>query len=97
MTATLDVAYPLAYGSFFIGMALRFFGRLGPWLALPCLVLVFTDLTEGLVQVLLLTGHDSLVWIKALVTPLKLALFTFGLILSLVGAAIALRHSRKQV
>lgn len=96
MTATLDVAYPLAYGSFFIGMALRFFGPFGPWLAAPSLVLILTDLTEGVVQICLLMGDESLVWIKAIVTPLKLGLFVFGLIIAALGLLIAIyRKLRK--
>ena len=85
MTATLDVAYPFAYGGLFIGIALKNFDKLGPWLALPSLAVIPVDLTEGFVQVLLLNGHDGVVWLKEIVTPLKLVLYISGLVISLVG------------
>ncbi len=95
MTATLDVAYPLAYGGFFIGMALRFFDRAGFWLALPSALVIPVDLAEGYVQVMLLTGDDSLLHYKQILTPLKLGLFIPGLIISLVGAGIAIARRRR--
>lgn len=95
MTATLDVAYPFAYGSLFIGMALRFFGRAGFWLALPSVLVIPVDLAEGYVQVLLLTGNDSLLAYKQILTPLKLGLFIPGLIVALVGAGIAIARRRR--
>lgn len=96
MTATLDVAYPLAYGSLFIGMALRFFGRAGFWLALPSLLVIPVDLAEGYVQVMFLMGNDSLLHLKSILTPLKLALFIPGLIIALVGAGIAFKERRSK-
>ena len=96
MTATLDVADPLAYGSLFIGMALRFFGRIGFWLALPSLLVIPVDLAEGYVQVTFLMGDDSLLHLKSILTPLKLALFIPGLIIALVGAGIAFKERRSK-
>lgn len=88
MTATLDVAYPFAYGGLFVGVALRFFGRFGPWLALPSLAVIPVDLTEGVIQVLLLNGYEHVVGLKEIVTPLKLALYLPGLALTLIALAI---------
>lgn len=96
MTATLDVAYPFAYGSLFMGMALRFFNRFGFWLALPSLLVIPVDLAEGYVQVLFLTGNDSLLGYKQVLTPLKLGLFIPGLIIALVGAGIAIARRRRK-
>lgn len=95
MTATLDVAFPFAYGSLFIGMALRHFQRFGPLLVWSNLVLIAADLTEGFIQVLLLNGHENIVWAKAIVTPLKLGLFIFGLMVTLIGLTRALFLKRK--
>lgn len=96
MTATIDVAYPLAYGSLFMGMALRFFGRAGFWLALPSLVVIPVDLAEGYVQVMFLSSDDSLLHFKRILTPLKLWLFIPGAIIALIGAGIAIKNRRSQ-
>ncbi len=92
MTATLDVAYPLAYGGFFIGVALRFFGKLGPWLAIPSFLVIPVDLMEGVTQVMALTGNESLLWLKAILTPTKLALYFAGLAVALNGLGIGLKR-----
>lgn len=96
MTATIDVAYPFAYGSLFIGMALRFFGRFGFWLALPSVLVIPVDLAEGYVQVMFMLGNDSLLHLKSVLTPLKLALFIPGAIIALIGAGIAFKQRRSQ-
>lgn len=82
-TGTLDVAYPFAYGLLFAGTALRFFKRLGPYLALPGFLAIPVDLAEGVVQVLALTDTADLLTAKAWLTPLKLLLFTGGLAIAL--------------
>ena len=92
MTGTLDVAYPLAYGAFFVGMALRFFGRWRALLALPGVMVVPVDLTEGVIQILALQGMDGIVWAKAYITPLKLYLWFAALGISILAAAIALKR-----
>lgn len=89
MTATLDVAYPIVYAGFFIGMALRYCGRLGPWLALPSVAVIPVDLAEGVVQVLLLNGYTDLIWLKSIITPIKLGLFLFGFAVASFGLASA--------
>ena len=85
MTGTLDVAYPLAYGAWFIGSAYCFFPRKAHLLAVPTLVLIGADLSEGVVQVLALTGIADWVDAKAILTPLKVALFVLGLVVTLCG------------
>jgi len=50
VTATLDVAYPLAYGALFIGSAFKFYNNFGWLIAYPFFVLISTDLLEGFVQ-----------------------------------------------
>jgi len=47
--ATLDVIYPLAYGSLFAGVALRFFSQYGVYLALPALLAIPVELIEGVI------------------------------------------------
>lgn len=88
-TATLDVAYPFAYGGLFVGMALRFFDRFGVWLALPGALVIPVDLAEGVVQLLLLNGVENLLTYKQVLTPLKLGLYFPGLAIAVMGAGIA--------
>lgn len=91
-TATLDVAYPFAYGAFQAGMAYRYLGRWGRWIAPLSLLCIPVDLLEGLAQVLILTGSEGFVGLKTVVTPLKLGLYLPGLAGALAAAAIALRR-----
>lgn len=85
ITATLDVAYPLTYGCFFAGSALRVFKGYGRLLALPGLLAIPTDLVEGLVQVLALTDTADWLSLKSIVTPAKTALFVSGIVVSAVA------------
>ena len=80
ITATLDAAYPLAYGGLFAGSALRVFG-FGPWgrlAAVPALVAVLADFGEGIAQVLALAGAADWLALKAVATPLKTVMFILG-------------------
>jgi len=94
LTGTVDVIYPFAYGAFFIGIAIRYFGRFGPLLALPSLLVIPADLTEGYAQVMLLTGHEQFMDLKVMATPIKLVLFLTGLAITLVGLGLALKGRR---
>lgn len=85
VTATLDVAYPVAYGALFIGSAYRFFPFKGFPLALPAMACIPVDLAEGVVQVLALTGTADLVGTKAVLTPLKQLLFVCGFLITIAG------------
>ncbi|MEZ5549672.1 MAG: hypothetical protein R3E82_02155 [Pseudomonadales bacterium] len=85
ITATLDVAYPLAYGGLFAGAALSGFATCGRYLALPALLAIPVDLLEGVVQVLALTDSGDLIDTKAYITPLKTALFLSGLVIALAA------------
>lgn len=92
MTATLDVAYPLTYGPLFYGLTMKAFR---PVFAIPAIAVVPTDLTEGVVQVLALTGTDNVVWLKAYVTPLKLLLFVAAIVIALAALVISVRKHRR--
>lgn len=89
MTLLLDIPYPFAYGGFFAGMILRFYGKAGPWLALPALIVIPVDLAENTVQMITLAGDESLLYTKGYLTPLKLALYIPSLILTLIAMGIA--------
>lgn len=88
MTLTLDYFYPLAYGAFFAGVALRYFGKAGIWLALPALICVPADVIENTVQLFILSGDDSLIGVKAVMTPIKLVTFIIAALIALVGLGI---------
>ena len=88
LTATLDVAYPLAYGALFVGSAYAFYERFGRYIAIVLLLVVPTDLLEGVVQVLALTDAADFVDAKAVLTPLKTALFLLGVATTLFGWVI---------
>ena len=85
ITGTLDVAYPLAYGFLYIGVALRFYPNWGRYLALPSMLVIPVDLFEGLVQILALIEVTDWLTLKAVVTPLKTVLFLFGLAVAVVA------------
>ena len=84
-TATLDVAYPLAYGFFFAGTALRFFPKYGLYLAALLLIAIPVDLIEGVVQILALTNTADFVGAKAILTPVKSILFIAGFLISVAA------------
>lgn len=85
LTGTIDVIYPFAYGTFFIGVALKAFGRFGIWLAVPSLFAIPADLTEGFAQIMLLTEHEEFMNLKTLSTKAKLALYFTGLTTTALG------------
>ena len=85
ITGTVDAAYPLAYGCLFAGVALRFFPVAGIYLALLPLAAIPVDLLEGVIQILALTATADVLGLKAVVTPLKFALFLCGFVTALAG------------
>ena len=70
-TLILDSIYPLAYGSFFIGLTARLAGMKKLWLIIPAISSVFFDFLENVVQIIGLSGHSDFLAIKNVVTPLK--------------------------
>ena len=84
-TAVLDVLYPLAYGSFFAGIAMASFRHFGFFLALPSFLVIPVDITEGLIQIYGLTGNLDLLDWKAILTPLKFGLFFFGFAVAVIA------------
>jgi len=85
LTATLDVAFPLVYGSLFAGAALRFFGSAGKWLAVPALLVIPVDLVEGAVQICLLGLDREGLEAKAVLTQTKVVLFVTAAVLAIAG------------
>lgn len=92
MTLILDMPYPLAYGAFYAGLALRFFGKAGAWLALPAFVCIPADLVENTVQLVVLAGHEKWLWLKAFMTPLKLVTFIAASLVAIAALLVALKR-----
>lgn len=93
MTATLDVAYPITYGLLFAGLSLRVFR---PIFVIPAIAVIPVDLTEGFAQVLILTGNDSLLWLKAYVTPLKRLFFVSAILIALLAVGLDVKNRKKR-
>ncbi|MEM5517053.1 hypothetical protein WNY37_08820 [Henriciella sp. AS95] len=90
-TIANDTLFPIAYGSFFAGLAARFAPeKLRTWVVLPALATVIVDLAENTVQALALSGTADYLGFKDVLTPLKYGLFYLSLILALGFAALAL-------
>lgn len=90
-TVINDTAYPLAYGGLFAGLAWRFGGQ-RILLVLPAIGVAIADLAENTVQALALSGNESLIGLKDVLTPLKFGLFAAALIVTvfcLIGALFA--------
>jgi hypothetical protein len=98
LTLWLDMLFPLAYGGLFAGLTLRYFQTYGKWLVLPALLVIPVDITENIIQLLALSGSESLLGVKALLTPTKFILFQLsaGLALTSVLVAAARRRWRRQ-
>ena len=73
-------------------MAIRFFGAPGRWLAVPGVLAIPIDLTEGAVQVMALSGQETILVYKAWVTPWKLGLFAAATLITFAAIAVALRR-----
>jgi hypothetical protein len=89
MTLLLDYFYPLAYGAFFAGLALRYFPAVGVWLAVPSMIVVPADIIENTIQLMILSGDQSLIWVKTYVTPLKLVTFVIAALIALAAMGFA--------
>ena len=89
LTLWLDMLFPLAYGGLFAGLTLRYFQTYGKWLVLPALLVIPVDITENVIQMLALSGSESLLGIKALLTPTKFILFQLSAGLALTSIIVA--------
>ncbi len=89
LTLWLDMLFPLAYGGLFAGLTLRYFQTYGKWLVLPALLVIPVDITENIIQLLALSGSESLLGVKALLTPTKFILFQLSAGLALISVLVA--------
>ncbi|MGH1373119.1 MAG: hypothetical protein ACRBBW_13845 [Cellvibrionaceae bacterium] len=84
-TTTIDVILPLAVVATLTGVTLKAFTRYGKYLAIPALAALPLDLSEGVIQVLVLTNTADLLNIKAYTSPLKIGGYLFGLAMLLLA------------
>lgn len=73
-TLLYDGLYPLAYGAFFAGLAVRLGGAKARWIALVMLGGMVADYAENIVQLLALSGRADWLDAKTVLTPIKFAL-----------------------
>lgn len=85
-TLIYDGLYPLAYGGFFAGLAVRLGGAKARWIALVMLGGMIADYAENIVQLLALSGRADWLDAKTLLTPLKFALTGTAVVATLVLA-----------
>lgn len=88
-TLLYDGLYPLAYGAFFAGLAMRLGGRPARWIALTMLAGMIADYAENIVQLLALSGRVDVLDAKTFLTPVKFALTGTAIIATLVVAVRA--------
>lgn len=95
-TMLYDGLYPLAYGAFFAGLAIRLGGTKARWIALVMLGGMLADYAENIVQLLALSGRADWLDAKTVLTPLKFALTGTAVLATLVLAiAAALARLRR--
>ena len=73
-TLIYDGLYPLAYGAFFAGLAIRLGGSRARWIAWTMLAGMTADYAENIVQLLALSSRADLLDAKTWLTPIKFAL-----------------------
>ena len=73
-TLLYDGLYPLAYGAFFAGLAVRLGGAKARWIALVMLGGMVADYAENIGQLLALSGRADWLDAKTLLTTIKFAL-----------------------
>lgn len=88
-TLIYDGLYPLAYGAFFAGLAIRLGGRSARWIAFVMLAGMLADYAENIVQLLALSGRGDLLGAKTVLTPVKFALTGTAILATLAIAARA--------
>lgn len=96
-TLIYDGLYPLAYGAFFAGLAMRVGGPAARWVAFVMLAGMVADYAENIVQLLALSGRADWLDAKTILSPLKFALTGLAILatLAIIGRAglRALRRS----
>ena len=90
VTALLDTLYPLVYGGFFAGMVARLAGAMRGWAVLPGLIGVGCDFAENVTQLLALSGNPNWLFLKDVLTPVKMGGIGISLLLIVMLGVLAL-------
>lgn len=90
MTLILDMIFPIVYGGFFAGVALRFFEGKAKWLAVPAFTVALIDVAENTVQLFLLNDVGGLIALKPILTPAKFTLFNVAALIAVVALVFGL-------
>lgn len=85
ITGTIDVLYPLSYGLFFTGMAIKFPIKSHFYHVIPGLIVIPFDIFENIIQILVLTDTADFLLLKSYITPCKFTLFFLGLFISIIS------------
>ena len=94
VTALLDTLYPLVYGGFFAGMVARLAGAMRSWAVWPGLIGVDCDFAENITQMMALAGNPDWLFLKDVLTPLKMGGIAISLLLIVVFGVLALLRRR---
>lgn len=89
ITALLDTLYPLVYGAFFAGMVARLAGAKRSWAVWPGLIGVDCDFAENVTQMLALSGNPNWLFLKDVLTPVKMGGIGISLLLIVVFGVLA--------
>lgn len=90
VTALLDTLYPLVYGGFFAGMVARLAGAHRSWAVWPGLIGVDCDFAENVTQMLALSGNTNWLFLKDVLTPMKMGGIAISMLLIVVFGVLAL-------
>lgn len=96
VTALLDTLYPLVYGSFFAGMVARLAGSMRSWAVWPGLIGVDCDYVENITQLLALADDPSWLFLKDVVTPIKMGGIGISLLLIAVFGVLAFMRRQSE-
>lgn len=94
VTALLDTLYPLVYGGFFAGLVSRVAGPMRSWAVWPGFIGVDCDFVENITQMLALSGDTGWLFLKDVVTPLKMGGMGVSIALIVVFGVLALMRRK---
>ncbi len=95
-TATLDTLYPLVYGAFMASLSLKFARPISHYIFIPIGLLLVTDFTENLIQILILNNIAALLLLKVWLTSLKFILVCVCLLLCVYALLYGFFHRDKK-
>lgn len=83
-----DMLFPLCYGLFLTGLAIRVYSNTTPWLVSPALLAIGVDILENIIQVAALLDHTGVLVYKPFLTSVKYALILVALCIVVFGGLL---------